>query len=106
MLWMILGCLMALVSGLLFLMGYVSHGKALSPSYYPVRTLMGWCFIWVLERLLAETYLPDRYRWVYLLVGLIASLAWYVWIWTRMKKDTGVENLSQKLDQIGRKEEP
>lgn len=90
---------------LLFLLGTASRRRGLPAGFYPIRALMGWCFIWVLERLLAENLLPESYRWMYLLVGIAGSIGWYLYVWFKMRKDPGEAGLQKKMDEIGRREE-
>ena len=92
-------------SGLLVVMGWAAYRKGFQPGFYPIRTLMGWCFIWILERLLAETYLPEKYRPVYLILALLASLSWYIWIWIRLKNRPATRVLQDKLEEIGKRDE-
>jgi predicted membrane channel-forming protein YqfA (hemolysin III family) len=87
---------------LLIVMGWVAYRKGFLPGTYPIRALMGWCFIWILERLLAETYLPEKYRPLYLVLALVASLGWYIWVWIRLKNRPATRGLEDKLEEIGR----
>ncbi|MEL7531618.1 MAG: hypothetical protein AAFN10_09935 [Bacteroidota bacterium] len=93
--------LMLVAGGLLGLLFFKSKQKGEQASQFPWRALMGWCFIWVLERLIVETFALGRFRWVLPLTAIVLSVVWYFFVFYKLSKLKDHSGLDEKIDQLG-----
>ncbi|MEM6342221.1 MAG: hypothetical protein AAF927_00020 [Bacteroidota bacterium] len=93
--------LMLIAGGLLVLLFLKSRQKGEQASQFPWRALMGWCFIWVLERLIVETFSLGSFRWVLPLTAILLSFTWYFYVFYKLSQLKDNSGLDEKIDQLG-----
>ena len=91
-----------MIGGLLVLMEIKSRRKGIKTGVHSLRVLMGWCFIWILERLSVETFELEGYRWIFLSLAAVASVVWYINTYIRMNSDSAQKELEEKVNEMGR----
>lgn len=96
--------LMILGGGMLLVLSWQSRKKGVQGRQFSLRTLMGWCFIWVLERLLVETFELGSLRWLLPVLGVVLSLGWYLLIFRQLSRAENQGALDAKIEEMGKKE--
>ncbi|MFK7922908.1 MAG: hypothetical protein AB8H47_13165 [Bacteroidia bacterium] len=94
--------LMLLAGGLLGLLFFRSKQKGQYARQFPWRALMGWCFIWVLERLIVETFELGKLRWALPLVAVLLSFGWYAYVFYQLSNSEDQSKIEDKISQMGK----